>query len=307
MSRHVDIVASSPPLADAPVWLPEGTVGARGPRPPGQTGLLDVTAERLAGRTRITDLRCRAPLQALRPHYLDPASPDMAFLTIASPSGGVLQGDRLDLRVRLGRGARLHLDTQGATRIYRAPDAPATMTTTFDLGPCAYLEYLPDPFIPYAGSRFAGLTGCLVPEDASLITWEIVGAGREAHGERHAFERFESRLRLSRPDGELVAADAVELAPREALGAPGRLGAYLVVGTLLIVQRGFRLETLRPALVESPGGPTLAGASSLAQDAGAWVRVLARSAADAGVVLEAAFALARMAILGAGPAPARRA
>jgi urease accessory protein len=290
------------PLADALSPAPAGET-----RPPGQSGSLDVTAERIADRTRITELRCRAPLQALRPHYVDPALPDMAFLTIASPAGGVLQGDRLELRVRLGADARLHLDTQGATRLYRAPLVVAEQSTAIALGPGAYLEYLPDPYIPYAGSRFRARTECLVAEDATLILSEIVTAGREAHGERHRFESFASRLLISRLGGELVAADAVMLDRRETIAAPGRLGGYTVVGTLVVVHPGFAPETLRPALADIPGRPALAGASSLPGDAGAWLRVLAGSAADAADVLGAAFALARIAILGAGPPPTRRA
>lgn len=292
------------PLADAlsPAPAPAGEA-----RPPGQSGSLDVTAERVADRTRITELRCRAPLQAMRPHYLDPALPDMAFLTIASPAGGVLQGDRLDLRVRLAADARLHLDTQGATRLYRAPLVAAEMTTALTLEPGAYLEYLPDPYIPYAGSRFRARTECIVAEDATLILAEIVTAGREAHGERHRFESFESRLLISRPGGEPVAADAVMLDRREAITAPGRLGGYTVVGTLVVVHPGFEPEHLRPALADMPGRPTLAGASSLPGEAGAWLRVLAGSAEDAADVLWAAFALARIAVLGAGLPPTRRA
>ena len=290
------------PLADALAPAPAGEA-----RPPGQSGCLEVTAERIADRTRITELRCRAPLQALRPHYLDPSLPDMAFLTIASPAGGVLQGDRLDLRVRLGADARLHLDTQGATRLYRAPRVAAGMTTSLALGTGAYLEYVPDPFIPYAGSRFRARTACVVPDDATLILAEIVTAGREAHGERHAFESFESRLLISRPGGPLVAADAVMLDRRETIAAPGRLGGYAVVGTLVVVHPGFEPELVRPALADMPGRLALAGASSLPGDAGAWLRVLAGSAADAADVIGTAFALARIAILGAGPPPIRRA
>ncbi len=290
------------PLADALSPAPAGET-----RPPGQSGSLDVTAERIADRTRITELRCRAPLQALRPHYLDPALPDMAFLTVASPAGGVLQGDRLELRVRLGAAARLHLDTQGATRLYRAPQVEAEMTTALTLEPGAYLEYLPDPYIPYAGSRFRARTECVVADDATLILAEIVTAGREAHGERHAFESFESRLLISRPGGELVAADAVMLDRRETIAAPGRLGGYTVVGTLMVVHPGFEPELVRPALADMPGRPPLAGASSLPGGAGAWLRVLTASAEDAVAVIGAAFALARIAILGVGPPPTRRA
>jgi urease accessory protein len=274
-------------------------------RPPGQSGSLDVAAERRDGRTRITELRCRAPLQALRPHYLDTALPDMAFLTIATPSGGVLQGDRLDLRLRLGNGARLHLDTQGATRLYRAPAAAAEQETAITLETGSYLEYLPDPYIPYAGSRFRVRTECIVADDATLILTEVVTAGREAHGERHVFDSFQSRLLISRPDGQLVAMDALELEPRETIGAPGRLGGYAVVGSMFVVHRGFGPEALR-STVAAQRGRAISGASSLPAAAGAWLRVLTVSSAEAMALLASAFSAARTEILGAAPPASRR-
>jgi len=289
------------PLADARPGPP-----ARGAGAPGQSGLLDVAVERIAGRTRISELRSRAPLQALRPHYLDPALPDMAFLTIASPSGGVLQGDRLDLHVRLGEGARLHLDTQGATRLYRSPAAPAEASTMLTLGPGAYLEYLPDPYIPYAGSRFDVRMECRVAEDATLIFTELLTAGREAHGERHAFQSFRSRSLFCRPDGDLIAADALELSAGEKIAAAGRMGGYGVVGSLFVIHRGFGSAVLEAAAILIPER-VVAGTSSLPGDAGAWLRVLASSPAEAAGVLATAVAAARLRILGALPPPTRRA
>ena len=78
----------------------------------------------------------------------------MAFVIVSSPGGGVLQGDRLDLSVTVEADARLHVDTSSATRLYRMPRGEAVSEVRLHVGPGACLELVPDPYLPYAGSRF---------------------------------------------------------------------------------------------------------------------------------------------------------
>ena len=71
----------------------------------------------------------------------------MASVILASPSGGILQGDELTIDVRVGRGARLRVLSQSATRIYRAPAGEARMTVRLEVDPGGYLEDLPDALL----------------------------------------------------------------------------------------------------------------------------------------------------------------
>ncbi len=265
---------------------------------------------RVAGRTRIVQLESRAPLQALRCHYLDPAFPDMAFVMIASPSGGVLQGDRLRIEVELGPGARLHLDTQSATRLYRMPDRPASLETILTLAPEAWLEYIPDPYLPYAGSAFDGRTRAVVDSTASLVLGEVVGAGRVARGEIHHMTRFDTLLEVERPDGSIVFSDALAFAPGEQLSDPGMLGAGFgpgaAVGSLHVVHAGFRPEALRVALSDESSEGTYWGASSLPAGAGAWLRAIAPDTSGARGAVSAGHGAARSEILGSLPPASRR-
>jgi urease accessory protein len=264
-----------------------------------------MVARRIRCCTRITELRCRPPLQALRAHHLDPALPDMAFVIVASPGGGVLQGDRLELSVEVEAGARLHLDTSSATRLYRMPAGEARSAVGLRVGPGAVLEWVPDPYVPFAGARFRQETRAVVDETGVVILGEVVAAGRAASGERLRYELFESALEARRPSGALLYRDACRLAPAEGLEAAGLLGAGRpVVGTLHVVAAGFGPSQLADALACVPGA--YGGASELPNGAGAWLRVLAPDVATAAAAVEAGWRAARRTLLGAGPPRSRR-
>jgi urease accessory protein len=240
----------------------------------------------------------------MRAHHLDPALPDMAFVIVSSPGGGVLQGDRLELSVEVEEGARLHLDTSSATRLYRMPDRAASSDVELRVGPGACLELVPDPYVPFAGARFLQRTRAVVDETGVLLLAEVVAAGRAARGEELRYERFESVLDVRRPSGELLYRDACRLVPAEDLAAPGLLGpGRPVVGTLHVVAAGFDPEVLVRAA--APAAAYL-GASELPNGAGAWLRVLAPDVATAAGAVETAWRAARRAVLGADPPRSRR-
>ena len=83
----------------------------------GQNGLVDLILERRAGRTRLTQSRTRPPLLVQQALYPDEAAPDMAYVFLANPTGGLLQNDRHRIAVSVGAGARAHVTTQSATKV----------------------------------------------------------------------------------------------------------------------------------------------------------------------------------------------
>jgi urease accessory protein len=257
----------------------------------------------MGDRTRLADLRYTPPLQAMRAHHLDQALPDMAFVIVSSPGGGVLQGDRLELSVDVEAGARLHLDTSSATRLYRMPDGEAASEVELRVGPDACLELVLDPYVPFAGTRFFQRTRAVVDRTGILLLGEVVAAGRAARGEELRYERFESVLEVRRPGGTLQYRDTCRLVPAEGLAAPGLLGrGRPVVGTLHVVATGFDPA----ALVEVSAPGAYVGASELPNGAGAWLRVLAPDVATAAAVVQAGWRAARRVLLGADPPRSRR-
>ena len=286
---------------------PEQSLIDRAPATAGSDGFLRLEVAVVGGRTRIVDLECGGPVQVLRCHYLDAAAPDMAFVMIASPGGGVLQGDRLTLDIRVREGARLHLGTQSATRLYRMPDGAARIEMRFDVERGGYLEHLPDPWVPYADSRVTIETTLVADPEATVLLGEVVAPGRVARGEILQQRRFESSIVATRPSGTLLFSDATVLDAADALGDPGMLGSHRAVGSLHAIGPNIEPSVLRSAIAAALTGPSTAyaGASSLPNDAGAWLRVISDDTGEASRVVAAGHAAVRAAVVGS-PVPESR-
>jgi urease accessory protein len=99
-------------------------------------------------------------------------------------SGGILAGDRLALDVEVAR--PMVITTTGATRLYRhrAGAEDSSQRVTFLIREGETLEYLPDPLIPFKGSRHSQHVSIELERGATLIWWEVL-----AH--TFAFERLE--------------------------------------------------------------------------------------------------------------------
>jgi urease accessory protein len=230
----------------------------------------------------------------------------MGHATIVSPSGGVLQGDRLEVSVRVGPGARLRLDTPSAMRLYRMPSAPAQQLISLTVEGDGYLAYLPEPTIPFAGSHFSSTTVCRVAEGAALVLAEVVSAGRAANGEVHQFNGYRSVSELSWLEGDVIARDATALDPADDLRLPGRLGAFAALGSLYVVKRRFDPRVLRDAVLETAADGLYAGASRLPGELGAWLKVLGPDGPSTAAAIAAGAAAAHRAITGSAPPTSRR-
>lgn len=155
-------------------------------------------------------------------------------------SGGLLGGDHLALNVRAGAAATVQLTTTGATRVYRPrqESAATEQSTEIALAENAFLEYVPDAIIPFAGARYAQRTKIDLAPGAGLFWWEILAPGREARGEIFAYESVEMHAEISAA-GEPIAIERVRLDPRHrALSSPARLGPYRYWATFYICRVG---------------------------------------------------------------------
>lgn len=152
--------------------------------------------ERREGRTVLVERRYALPLQALELMELEAGG---AALMLLNPTGGVVGGDRLETRVRLGADARVCLTTPSATRVYRSAGEPAVQRFAAAVGPGGCLEYVPDHLIPSPGARLRQTTEIALAAGASAIVWDSWSAGRPARDEAWAFAELD--LQLSIRDG----------------------------------------------------------------------------------------------------------
>lgn len=272
----------------------------------GKLGVLDVGLAPRAGSTRIVRQYQRSPLYVYRPIYLDAGRPEMAFVYLQQQGDGFVQGDRYRVDVDCAPGSAVHLTTQAATKVFAARNNFATQLVNLRVGEGAVLEYLPDPVIPFRGSRLYQRTCLTVAADSTVFLGEILLPGRMARNEAHVYDLFWGETEVRDQDGVLLFADTLRLRPGEVDDpkSPGVLGDYDILASLYVVSAAMPssglVTLLRRALADVP--EVLAGATELPAGRGAAVRILGYTSKAVQWAMHTAWDCARMELLGA-PAP----
>ena len=129
---------------------------------------------------------------------------------MVNTAGGMAGGDRFDIDVTVGAGARLTATTAAAEKIYRSlgPDTEIGVKLTVDAG--GALAWLPQETILFDQVRLWRRIDVDLAKDANLILAEAVVFGRSAMGETVRSGRFFDRWRVRR-DGTLVFAETLRL------------------------------------------------------------------------------------------------
>ncbi len=153
---------------------------------------------------------------------------------VLNTGGGVLGGDRLDLRFAASAGADVVLTTVAAEKVYRSDGRTAMVATRLGLAAGARVAWLPQETILFDGARLARSLAVDMAADASLLAAETVVFGRLAMGETAVAGAFDDGWRLHRA-GRLVFADETRLAgdmaavlDRPALGGGARAVALVL-------------------------------------------------------------------------------
>jgi len=249
----------------------------------------------------------KAPLQIMRPLYYDDAWPQMPFTYLITTGGGVLHGDRLRTDLRFGPGTAAHVTTQAHTKLYRMDGGYASATINLTVGADAFVEYLPDPLIPYAGARYAQRTHVTLDPTATFVTGETVYAGRLSRGERHEYDALAIDLDIVADTGRPLVVDRARLGGTDHCARRAAvLGAHDVVSTLYVVTRQVPARQLADALHDAAaavaGDGTRIGVSVLPGEVGAWLRIVGDDTVDIAAARLAAWSAARCVLTGR-PAP----
>jgi urease accessory protein len=172
---------------------------------------------------------------SLRVRFPSPEDEGLSAVFINS-AGGVAGGDRFDIDITAGEGARLTLTTAAAEKVYRTPDAPAQLNITLKAAAGSHLAWLPQETILFDQARVARRIDIDLEETASFLLCEIVVFGRAAMGERMLQGEFTDRWRLRR-GGRLVFAENIRLDGDVGgkLAKPASAGGGIAIGTALIV------------------------------------------------------------------------
>ncbi len=199
--------------------------------------------ERADDRTVLAARRHDGPLVVQKPLY--PEGGAVCHAIIIHPPAGIAGGDELALEARAGAGAHALLTTPGAGKWYRSAGPWARQRLDFEVGPDAFLEWLPQETIVFDGALASLATEVRLEGDARYIGWEILCLGRTGSGERFVRGeiRLDNRLYL---DGRLAWLERGRIEGGGALlESPAGLRSHPVCATLIAAGAQFDLAACR--------------------------------------------------------------
>jgi urease accessory protein len=243
------------------------------------------------GKTSVKEQYSRVPLYTQRALYLEEALPNMAYMYIISPSGGILQGDRYRMDITLRKHAFAHITTQGATRIYRMEGNYATQVVNIDVGEDCYFEY----------SRFYQEANLRVHNNATLLYSEIITPGRVASGEHFDYDICYMKAIAMDHGGGLKFTDVAMLEPKKRdMKLFGVLSNHDVVGNMYIITKNKLQEIKNSVNTSLKDIPNIyAGATILPSNSGIGIRMLGNTASDVRYVIYEVVRIVRRIILDA--------
>ncbi len=192
---------------------------------PGRAGILRLEFEKHNEKTVLVRSYSKLPLQILRPYPF--REPDLVYLPLINPTGGIVGGDTFHIHISLRKGARVYLTTQSATKIYRMiKGEESVQQITFEIEEGSELAYHPDKVIPFGGSSFRQTLHVHLDATSRFSMSEILTPGRLFRGEKFSFQRYYSRTEI-REENTLVFLDTLDLQPeKENLLEPGCLEGF---------------------------------------------------------------------------------
>lgn len=200
-------------------------------RRPAVYGQAALSLRFLDGETRPADLYQRDPLSLRLPR---PARGDILEACLITTSGGIVGGDRLDIAVTAGQGARARVYPQAAEKVYRSTGADSRIDVTLTADAGCWLEWLPQETILFDGARPRRRTTLNLAAGSRVLAGEFLVFGRRASGEQLAQGLIHDAWRVRR-DGTLVWADALHMDGdlRGPLASPACLGGATAFASMI--------------------------------------------------------------------------
>jgi urease accessory protein len=295
--------APIPTIDHLPLTIHESLVGRR--------GALSYEFEREGSRTVLTRSSCTSPWHHFPPTYLDDSG--CAYTWLVNQSGGLVGGDHLSVEAQLHAGTHVLMTSPSANRVYRSLTEPALQEIRLSVGPNARLEWLPEVTIPFAGSRFRQSIQVDLAPGATVVLWDAMASGRVAKQERWAFASVENEICIrglapaekgdspgagQSPPAPEPCVERYRLVPGRLPESVGLVGSWDYVASVFVIGDAVdadvwkRLDIGLAAILEQRPGLVLGGVSTPAAP-GLVVKLVARSAPDLTVTLEAIWAAVR--------------
>ena len=224
-------------------------------------GFGSVAARFEGGRTVLSTVHATSPLRFVRPTFPGTRSATVCLLTFG---GGLVDGDAIEVDLRVEAGATLVVFTQATTKAFRGSSRQTIRAEVHGT-----LVLLPDPVACFAGSRYRQRVDITLHGEGSAVTLDGFTSGRAAFSERWAFDGLDlattvravrdggakvlvrDALRLDRDDGSIAA----RLDRFEAFATVLALGPRVAPVVTSILQRSIVSDAVVAAPSPLPTSP----------------------------------------------------
>ncbi|MGJ8634151.1 MAG: urease accessory protein UreD [Luteolibacter sp.] len=120
------------------------------------------------------------------------------IVTVVNPTAGFFDGDKLTMDITVGSGANLVMSTPSSSRVFRTRSGePAVCDQHFRVAKDAFMEWIPEPFIPHSGASYEQRTTIDLEEGAALLFIDWISPGRVARGEVFQYKNLRWELDLN--------------------------------------------------------------------------------------------------------------
>ena len=186
--------------------------------------------------TRLAGLYQRAPLRVLFPRG---GESGLITAVLATTTGGLVGGDRLDIGIAAEEGSTALVTTQAAEKVYRSLGADCRVEVELSAACGSWLEWLPHETILFEGARLHRVTRVECAPGARVLASEMLVFGRRAHGEMLTHGSLRDAWEVRR-QGRLVWADALHVAGDLAavLAAPACFAGAVAIATAIYAGGG---------------------------------------------------------------------
>lgn len=169
----------------------------------GRVALAVAALRGTTGRTRVDEAG------SLRVRFLHRTSDELEAVLVNS-AGGITGGDRFDLDMSVGKGARLAVSTAAAEKVYRSLGSDAQVGVRLKVEAGGSLLWLPQETILFDQARLRRDIDVDLAADAKIVLAEALIFGRTASGETMRQGSLMDRWRIRR-EGKLIFAETLRL------------------------------------------------------------------------------------------------
>ena len=171
------------------------------------SGRITLSVAAMQGLSRRARVHEAGSLRVRFPNGSDAGGLDAVLVNTA---GGMTGGDRFELELDVGAGARLSVTTAAAEKVYRSLGPDTNVRIALTIGDNAALTWLPQETILFDRVKLRRTVDIALAGKAQLLLAEAIVFGRAAMGETvnsgHLFDRWRVRR-----DGALIFAETLRI------------------------------------------------------------------------------------------------